>query len=227
MIREGKKSFTDYFRKPPDPKELVRKWQSDLRTQQRAIEKQLREIAREEQKAVKQCKEAAKRNDLASAKVIAKELVHTRKAISHLHVNKAHMIAMNAQLTEQLGVVKVAGTLSKSTQVMKMVNELIKVPQLNAVMRDMSREMMKAGMIDEIIDDTLDSAMDSEDMEEETEAEINKVLTEVAGETLAQLSAAPKTRVNQQQQLPQQQEEEGEEEEDDLAERLNAIRSQA
>lgn len=66
---------------------------------------------------MRQCKEAAKRGDVASAKVLAKELVHTRKTIGYLHVNKAHMVSMNAQLTEQLGVVKVAGTLGKSTQV--------------------------------------------------------------------------------------------------------------
>lgn len=42
MIRDGKKTFADYFRKRPDPKELVRKWQADIRTEQRAIEKQLR-----------------------------------------------------------------------------------------------------------------------------------------------------------------------------------------
>ena len=56
-----------------------------------------------------------------------------------------------------------------------MVNDLIKVPQLNRTMRDMSREMMKAGMIDEIMDDALDSALDTEDMEEETEEELDKV----------------------------------------------------
>ena len=66
---------------------------------------------------MKQCREAAKRGDAASAKVIARELIHTRKTIGQLFTNKAHMISMNAQLTEQLGVVKVAGTLSKSTQV--------------------------------------------------------------------------------------------------------------
>ncbi len=76
-----------------------------------------REIQREEQKAVKQCREAAKSGDAASAKVLAREFIHTRKTIGQLYTNKAHMIAMNAQLTEQLGVVKVAGTLSKSTQV--------------------------------------------------------------------------------------------------------------
>ena len=59
---------------------------------------------------------------------------------------------------------------------MKMMNDLIKIPQLNRTMAEMSREMMKAGMIDEIMDDAIDSALDSEDMEEETEAEIDKVL---------------------------------------------------
>lgn len=59
-----------------------------------------------------------------------------------------------------------------------MVNDLVKVPQLNKTMMEMSREMMKAGMIDEIMDDALDSAMDTEDMEEETEAELDKVSNE-------------------------------------------------
>ena len=63
---------------------------------------------------------------------------------------------------------------------MKMMNDLIKIPQLNRTMAEMSREMMKAGMIDEIMDDAIDSALDSEDMEEETEAEIDKVLIHVA-----------------------------------------------
>jgi len=42
MIRDGKKTFVDYFKKPVDPKELVRKWQGDIRSEQRQIEKQIR-----------------------------------------------------------------------------------------------------------------------------------------------------------------------------------------
>ena len=72
--------------------------------------------------AQKQIREAAKRNDMASAKVLAKELVHTRRVTTRLWTNKAHMMSMNSQLTEQLGMVKVAGTLSKSTQVNWQIN---------------------------------------------------------------------------------------------------------
>ena len=54
-----------------------------------------------------------------------------------------------------------------------------------------------------------------------------QILTEVAGESLSQMSAAPRTRIAQQQQQQQQVKEETDEEaeEDDLAARLNAIRN--
>jgi hypothetical protein len=35
--------------------------------------------------------------------VLAKEIIHSRKAISRLYVNKAHMISIGNALTEQLG----------------------------------------------------------------------------------------------------------------------------
>lgn len=40
------------------------------------------------------------------------------------------------------------------------------------------------------MNDAVDSALDSEDIEEETEEEVEKVLTEIAGETEAQLPEA-------------------------------------
>jgi charged multivesicular body protein 3 len=50
----GKASVLDFFRKPVDPKDLVRKWQADLRTEQRALDRQIRDLTREEKNAQKQ-----------------------------------------------------------------------------------------------------------------------------------------------------------------------------
>ncbi len=88
------------------------------RKEQRNLERQIRDNSRLEKVAQKQIREAAKRNDMASAKTLAKELVHTRRVTTRLWTNKAHMMSMNSQLTEQLGMVKVAGTLKQSTQVL-------------------------------------------------------------------------------------------------------------
>ena len=67
------------------------------------------------------------------------------QTVTRLYVNKAHFISMNSQLTEQLGLAKVAGTLSKSTEVMTIVNDLMRTPALMRDMQQMSREMMKVG----------------------------------------------------------------------------------
>lgn len=42
-------------------------------------------------------------------------------------------------------------------------------------MMEMSREMMKAGVIDEMMSDAIDDAVDGEDVEDETDAEVDKV----------------------------------------------------
>lgn len=42
---------------------------------------------------------------------------------------------------------KVVGTLAKSTEVMKLVNSLLKVPEIHATMQDMSKEMLKVGSV--------------------------------------------------------------------------------
>lgn len=52
-----------------------------------------------------------------------------------MYTNKAQLLSMNTQLTEQLAMVRVAGTLSKSTEVMTLVNNLVKVRSLESCMQ--------------------------------------------------------------------------------------------
>ncbi|GLC32973.1 hypothetical protein PLESTM_000010000 [Pleodorina starrii] len=173
-----------------DPKELVRKWQATLRAEQRGLDRQVRDIQFEEKKVHKAIREAAKRGDMGSAKHLAKEIVQSRKAVTRLYTNKAHMQSLNTALMEQLAMMRVAGTLSKSTEVMKAVNTIIKAPELQKTMMEMSKEMMKAGLISEMMSDALDGALGAEDEEEETEEEVQRVLDEIATETQKALPAA-------------------------------------
>lgn len=58
---------------------------------------------------------------------------------------------------------------------MQAMQSLVKVPEIAATMRDMSKEMMKAGIIEEMLDETMSSIEDSEEMEEEADEEVDKV----------------------------------------------------
>jgi division protein CdvB (Snf7/Vps24/ESCRT-III family) len=44
-------------------------------------------------------------------------------------------------------MVKVTGAFQKSTEIMKTTNQLMKLPQLSATMREMSMEMMKVSAV--------------------------------------------------------------------------------
>ena len=58
------------------------------------------------------------------------------------------------------------------------MNNIIKIPQLQALGQNMSKEMMKAGIIEEMVDDAFE-ALDDDDIEEEAEEQVNAILWEV------------------------------------------------
>ncbi|KAI3461384.1 hypothetical protein Pfo_018047 [Paulownia fortunei] len=174
----------------PNPQQLLRDWQRRLRQECRNIERQIRDIQREEKNVQKSIKEAAKRNDMGSAKALAKELVRSRKTVNRLYENKAQLNSISMHLGESVAIARTVGHLSKSAEVMKLVNNLMKAPEVAVTMQEFSKEMTKAGVIEEMMNDAVDNALDSEDIEEETEEEVDKVLTAIAGETAAQLPEA-------------------------------------
>lgn len=54
--------------KKEDPKELVRKWKSNIRTEIRSTDREINSLVQEQKKAAVAIKEAAKRNDMVTAK---------------------------------------------------------------------------------------------------------------------------------------------------------------
>ncbi|KAL8515934.1 hypothetical protein ACS0TY_014585 [Phlomoides rotata] len=212
----------------PNPQQLLKDWQRRLRQECRNIERQIRDIQREEKNVQKAIKEAAKRNDMGSAKSLAKEIVRSRKTVNRLFENKAQLNSISMHLGESVAVARTVGHLQKSAEVMKLVNNLMKAPEVAITMQEFNKEMTKAGVVEEMMSDALDSALDSEDIEEETEEEIEKVLTAIAGETAAQLPEAAIRKEKLKQPASSQDEEENVDDEEELEEiraRLARVRS--
>ncbi|KAK1571050.1 hypothetical protein Q3G72_011173 [Acer saccharum] len=205
-----------------NPQQQLRDWQRKLRQECRNVERQIRDIQREEKSVQKAIKDAAKRNDMVSAKALAKEVLMSRKAVNRLYENKAQLNSISMHLGESVAISRTVGHLSKSAEVMKLVNDLMKAPEMAATMQEFSKEMTKAGVIEEMVNDSLDTALDSDDIEEEIEEEVDRVLTELAGEAAAQLPEAvrkERARVHAQKASTSHEEEalaEGEDDEEEL-----------
>ncbi|EGI63302.1 CHMP3 protein, partial [Pseudoatta argentina] len=171
-----------------NPKEMVQEWTHKLRKEGYQLDRQVRAIQREEEKVKRSLKEAAKKGDKDVCKILAKEIIRARKACNKIYTSKAHLNSVSLQMKNQLATIRVAGSVSKSTEVMQAMQSLVRVPEVAATMREMSKEMMKAGIIEEMLDETMDSIEDSEDMEDEADEEVDKILWEV---TAGQLGTAP------------------------------------
>ena len=54
------------------------------------------------------------------------------------------------QMKAQASQLRIAGCLSKSTDVMKSMQQLVKMPEIQKTMMEMSKEMMKVNITEEI-----------------------------------------------------------------------------
>ncbi|PPD86159.1 hypothetical protein GOBAR_DD16918 [Gossypium barbadense] len=153
--------FKNMLKPKPNPQQLLRDWQRKLR--------QECHVQREEKSVQKAIREAAKRNDMGSAKALAKEIVMSRKAVNRLYENKAQLNSISMHLGESVemldidlfcssltfiykcffsgngfeAIARTVGHLSKSAEVMKLVNNLMKAPQMATTMQEFSKEMTK------------------------------------------------------------------------------------
>ncbi|KAA1095126.1 Vacuolar protein-sorting-associated protein 24 [Puccinia graminis f. sp. tritici] len=174
----------------PSPEERVRKWQAKIRTEERQMDREIRGIENAQNKVKIQLKQLAAKNDLKNCKTLAKEIVRSNKQKDRLFTSKARLNSIRMQLQHQLATLKISGTLQKSTEIMKLSNSLMKLPELNKTMQEMSQEMMKAGIMSEMMEDAIDTLdEDEEELEEEAEAEVQNVLFNITDGKLGQMGS--------------------------------------
>ena len=86
---------------------------------------------------------------------------------------------------------RVAGCLQQSADVMKSMQQLVKVPEMQKTMMEMSKEMMKAGIFEEMMEDALEGLEDEEELEDEVQEQVDKILAELTTDTKKKVGAAP------------------------------------
>jgi len=216
--------------KAPDPKEQVQEWGKKIRKEGYNLDRQINAIKREEMKVTKSLKDAAKKGDKDVCHILAKEIINSRRATTRLYTAKANLNSVNLQMKNQLATIKVSGALSSSAEVMKSMNALVKLPETQKVMMELSREMMKAGVIEEMLEDTMEGLDGEEEMEEAAQEEVDKIIFELTTGKLGEAPAAVKdTLPAASSTVPAgavlEDEEESEGELEEMQSRLEALRS--
>jgi len=163
---------------PPDPREMTRKWVNELKHEQRAIDRDISQMDREEAKIKMELKRVAKTGNKQAIATYAKSIVRARNQRARMFEAKARLNSCVMQIKQTEATNKVVGHMERSTSVLKSLQNMMSVPKLAAVAQNLSKEMMKAGVIEEMVNDSL-AVLDPEDVDELADEEIDKVVTEI------------------------------------------------
>ena len=150
-------------------RDMVQLKQLEVKTRQFIIA-----ASKRAQRNPSQAKQAA-----AETRTFAREMIRIRKQSNRLATSKAQLHSVQLQVNEAFAVRKIEGSLKASTSIMKDVNSLVRLPQLTGTMRELSQELMKAGIIEEMVGDMIPDEELAEGEDEEAEAEIDKVLGDI------------------------------------------------
>jgi len=182
------------FGPPPKTlKEQVRDWTSHLNRESRSIDRDIRKLQAEEAKTKAEVKKLAAKGQKQACITLAKALVRTHATVNKLFATKSHINSIVTQLKLQAATAQVVQHINKSNIIMAGMNRLVSVPQLTAVAQQMSKEMMKAGIIEEMTEDAM-SSLDQDDIEEKAEEQVDAVLYEITQGVLGKMPEVSKDK---------------------------------
>ena len=173
-----------------------------MRANKRMINKSIRELERErsnlasqEKKIIQDIKTAAKNNQMSSVKIMAKDLVRTRKYMSKFYEMKSHLQGVQLRMQTMKSTEAMARSMAGATKAMTALSKQLNIPSLTAILQEFQQENEKLGITQEVMGDTIDEVLGEAGDIEQEEMVVNQVLDEIGIDANSLLAEAPKNRM--------------------------------
>lgn len=184
--------------------------QEVLRENQRLIKKSIREMDRErvalenqEKKCLMEIKKMAKQNQMAAAKILAKDLVRTRASIKKFITMRTQLQAVSIRIQTLKSTASMAQAMRGVTRALMSMNSSMNLPAMQKVMMEFERQSEMMDMKEEMMEDTMDGML-GEDEEGESDEILSQVLDEIGIGLSSQLVDAPAGKTGVETKAPQQ-----------------------
>jgi charged multivesicular body protein 2B len=180
------------FGQKKDMKQLARESKRETRKTQRTLDREMRDLERNEKTMEAEIRKAAKQGNMKGAKLMAKQVVAARNQKDKLLQAKSTVGAVNMRAQQAATTATMIGSLSNATKVMAKTNAAMDPGQIQKTMMAFQQETAKMEMTQEMIDDALIDEFDASD-EEEEDLIVNQVLDEIGIDLAGQMKDAPTT----------------------------------
>lgn len=173
------------FGRRKTPEELLRQNQRSLNKAIRDLDRERIKMEGQEKKLIADIKKMAKENQMESVKIMAKDLVRTRKYIKKFILMKANIQAVSLKVQTLRSQNAMAMAMKGVTRALQSMNRQMNLPQIQKIMHEFERQSEMMDMKEDMMNEVIDDAMGDEEDEEESEQIVNQVLDEI-GVTLNQ-----------------------------------------
>jgi len=135
-------------------------------------------------------KKSAKAGQINACKVMAKDLVRTRRYIQKFHQMRTQLQAVGLRMQTLRSNQQMADAMRGATRAMASMNRGLNLPGIQKIMNDFEKESSMMDMKEEMMSDAVD-VLDEEDEEEESDEILKEVLDEIGVNLSQQLTDAP------------------------------------
>uniref|UniRef100_A0A6P7GSF9 Charged multivesicular body protein 2a isoform X1 n=1 Tax=Diabrotica virgifera virgifera TaxID=50390 RepID=A0A6P7GSF9_DIAVI len=181
------------FGKKVTPEEMLRKNQRALNKAMRDLDREKQKMEQQEKKVINDIKKLAKEGQMDAVKIMAKDLVRTRRYVKKFMLMKANIQAVSLKIQTLRSQNTMAQAMKGVTKAMQSMNRQLNLPQIQRILQEFEKQSEIMDMKEEVMNDAIDDAMEGDDDEEETDAVVNQVLDELGLQLNDTLSGLPQT----------------------------------
>jgi len=180
------------FGRTVTPAERLRQHQRSLTKAQRELDRERTKLEQSEKKLIMDIKKSAKAGQLNACKVMAKDLVRTRRYVHKFYQMRTQLQAVSLRIQTLRSNQQMAEAMRGATRAMASMNRGLNLPSIQRIMNEFEKESSTMDMKEEMMSDAVDDVMDNEeDEEEEGDKILKEVLDEIGVDLSQQLTDAP------------------------------------
>eukprot|EP01147_Barroeca_monosierra_P008647 gene8647-10299_t len=167
------------FGRKKTPEEMMKENQRLLKRSMRDLDRERTNLERQEKKTLADIKKAARSGQVDAAKIMAKDVVRTRRFQKKMIMMKTQIQAVSLKIQTMKASNSMAKAMAGVTKAMSRMNKTMNIPALQKIMMEFEKQSEMMDMKQEMMDDAVDDVMGEEEDDEESDLLVNQVFDEL------------------------------------------------
>ncbi|XP_065834045.1 charged multivesicular body protein 2a-like [Oscarella lobularis] len=167
------------FGKRKTPEEILKQNQRALNKTIRELDREKNKLESQEKKVIADIKKMAKQGQMEAVRIMAKDLVRTRRYVKKFILMKANIQAVSLKIQTLRSTAQMASAMKGVTKAMATMNKQMNLPQIQKIMMEFEKQTEIMDMKEEMMSDAVDDVIGEEEDEEEGEAIVQQVFDEL------------------------------------------------